>query len=155
MTEGLLLDPPSEAILQNRFNLFALDVWQGSLEPGTPVVVWGMHHGANQRWRFESLGEGVFRLRAVHSGLYLEVFGANPNPGAIVGQWGWNGGNHQRWTIHDIGNDEYMLRAVHSGLYLQSPQVHPQTSLGATGDNPCTQEDWSGNTVVRWYLAVP
>jgi hypothetical protein len=108
MTEGLLLDPPSEAILQNRFNLFALDVWQGSLEPGTPVVVWGMHHGANQRWRFESLGEGVFRLRAVHS-----------------------------------------------GLYLQSPQVHPQTSLGATGDNPCTQEDWSGNTVVRWYLAVP
>jgi hypothetical protein len=52
---------------------------------------------------------GIYRIRARHSGLYLDVAGALPVPGIPVIQWPNNGGANQRWEVVPLGGDLYHI----------------------------------------------
>lgn len=48
--------------------------------------------------------DGIYQLRAVHSGKALEIEGASTAPGAPAVQRTWTGGNHQRFVITNLGD---------------------------------------------------
>ena len=96
----------------------ALDVSGVSQAAGAPVIQWPPNGGDNQRWKFESLGDGTHRIVVAHSGQVLDVAGASLAPGAPIIQWPWNGGDNQRWRIEDVPGEGDRLVAVHSGQAL-------------------------------------
>jgi ricin-type beta-trefoil lectin protein len=74
-----------------------LDVSRASGAAGAPVIQWTNLGGPNQRFRFERLPDGFFRVLAKHSGKVLDVAGASMENGAPIIQWDWHGGDNQCW----------------------------------------------------------
>jgi len=64
-----------------------LDVAGGSRDNGARLVLWSLHRGTNQQWRFERQGNGAYKIQAIHSGRLLEVRGASRQSGAQIIQW--------------------------------------------------------------------
>jgi Ricin-type beta-trefoil lectin domain-like len=79
-----------------------LDVFQGSVESGTQIVQWGWHGGDNQRFAVERVGNGLFSIRAKHSGKVLDVTQASNSDGTRIIQWDWHGGDNQIWSFPSI-----------------------------------------------------
>ena len=72
---------------------------------GDNIVQYGYHGGANQQWRFETVGEDVYAIYNRHSGLCLEVavwdngVRTDRDQGGNVRQWEYVGGSNQQWKI--------------------------------------------------------
>ncbi len=96
----------------------ALDVSGAAQVSGASVIQWPPNGGANQRWTFEPLDDGTYRIVAGHSGQVLDVSGASRAAGAPVIQWPWNGGSNQRWRVEDVDGEGSRIVAVHSGMAL-------------------------------------
>lgn len=127
----------------------ALDVTAASPSDGARVQQWAYGGGANQKWRFESTGDGYYMIRAVHSNKCLDVEAASPNDGALVQQWTCAAANNQRWSITPVGNS-FVIQAKHSGKALDV--------RGALQDNGAAVHQWSygGGANQRWLIeAVP
>lgn len=101
----------------------ALDVAGVSQAQGAEVVQWPPNGQPNQRWTFDPLGDGTYRIVAGHSGQVLDVKGLSKAAGAPVIQWPWNGGANQRWRIEDVDGQGSRIVAVHSGLALDVANV--------------------------------
>lgn len=76
-----------------------LDVNGSSQSPGAKVHQWNCNGTDAQRWRMESVGDGVYRLRSVVSGHCLDVAGNSSDVGAKIHQWNCNDAGAQRWTL--------------------------------------------------------
>ena len=95
-----------------------VDVYGGSQRAGAAVIQWSPTGGPNQQWRFEPLGDDVYRVVAVHSGQVLDVHGRSTAPGAEVVQWPWNGGPNQQWRLVPLSGGLVQIVSVNSGLVL-------------------------------------
>lgn len=91
-----------------------LDVLGGSTADGGNIVQWPCHGNANQQWRLNDIGGGVYTLTAVHSDKVIDVAGGSTADGANIHQWGYIGDNNQKWNLTDLGDSRYELRALHS-----------------------------------------
>ena len=122
----------------------ALDVTGVSQAAGAQVIQWPVNGGPNQRWTFEALDDGTYRIVAGHSGQVLDVAGASEAPGARVIQWPWNGGANQRWQVEDVAGQGSRIVASHSGLVLDV--------TGASQDPGARviQWPWNGGDNQRW-----
>jgi hypothetical protein len=76
-----------------------LDVKGGSQDDSAPIIQFQDHGGLNQRWRLESVGNGLFRIVSSASGKVLDVEGGSLNNGARVIQFRDHGGPNQRWKL--------------------------------------------------------
>lgn len=123
---------------------YALDVSGVSQMAGAQVIQCPPNGQDNQRWTFEPLGDGTYRIVAGHSGQVLDVTGASQAAGARVIQWPWNGGDNQRWRVEDVPGQGSRIVAVHSGLVLDV--------AGASGDRGARviQWPWNGGGNQRW-----
>jgi hypothetical protein len=81
-----------------------LDVEGASAADGARIIQWEPNGGANQRWRFEPVGQNRFRIVSVATGKVLDVQSASPANGAQLIQWPWNGGPNQQWTLNLVGS---------------------------------------------------
>lgn len=62
-------------------------------------------------------GDGLYRIRARHSGKVLDVdtsWFRGQNNGQSVLQWDWHGGTNQRFRVEGRGNNEWSLRPQHA-----------------------------------------
>jgi len=68
---------------------------------GVKVQVWGIgtSPGANQQWRPQHLGNGIWRFVARHSGLCLDVPSSSTNNGVQLQQWSCNGTGAQSFRL--------------------------------------------------------
>jgi hypothetical protein len=121
-----------------------LDVKDGFLDNGVPVIQWDWSGRDNQRWRLEAVGDGYVRAVALHSGKVLDVPGMSTDSGAQVHQWDWWGGDNQLWLFDRVADGVYRLVAKHSGKVLDVS--------GGSQDNGASviQWDWSGADHQRW-----
>ena len=90
-----------------------------------------------QRWRFDSLGNGEYRISAVPTGRVLDGGGSNGGTAYLHGQW-IPGNNYQKWRLQS-GNGGYMLINVATGRTLDSGGANgTQTYMHPTpnGSNP-------------------
>ena len=61
----------------------------------------------NQRFRFERLDDGYYRIRVMHTNRILDVSMGSPDNGAAIVQWDWHGGDNQRFMLEDAGDGYY------------------------------------------------
>ena len=121
-----------------------LDVTGASHDPGAHVIQWPWNGGPNQRWSFEPLGDGTYRIVAGHSGQVLDVAGISHDPGAHVIQWPWNGGPNQRWRVEDVDGPGWRIAVVHSG------QVLDVAGISHDPGARVIQWPWNGGPNQRW-----
>jgi hypothetical protein len=68
----------------------------GSNSIGARLVLWPCQNNANFHFSTVSVGF-TSKIRAQHSGQFLQVNGASTSPGAVISQWIDTGANHFKW----------------------------------------------------------
>ncbi|MEV1119503.1 RICIN domain-containing protein [Actinosynnema sp. NPDC049800] len=90
----------------------AADVNEASTAAGARLVQWTTNGRPNQQFEFVDLADGHVRIRARHSGLYLQAAGS----GSDVTQQPDTGATDQHWRVVDHGGDVISLVNRRSGL---------------------------------------
>ncbi|MGI9034373.1 MAG: RICIN domain-containing protein [Acidimicrobiales bacterium] len=123
-----------------------VDVYGASQADGARVIQWPNNGGANQQWRFEAVGPGVYRIVSVNSGKVLDVYGGSTDDGTPVIQWPWNGGANQQWRFEVVGPGAYRLVSVKSGKVLDVYGASPDDGA------PLIQWPWHGGANQQWRI---
>ena len=77
-----------------------MDVNGGGKTEGTNIIQWTANGGLNQQWKFETLGNGYYKITSVLNPAYsLDVNGGGAANGTRVIQWTYHGGINQQWKI--------------------------------------------------------
>jgi hypothetical protein len=97
-----------------------LDVVNSGTENGVEIKQYTCGTGDNQKWQIEPVGDGRYKLKAVHSGRVLSIGGgtpANELNGAKAIQWDDGAYETQKWRIEALGSG-YRLLVNHSSKCL-------------------------------------
>jgi hypothetical protein len=124
----------------------ALDIMSSSQGNGGELIQWDWHDGLNQRFRFDPLDDGYYRISPQHSGKVLDVAEASTAAGARIIQWDWHGGNNQRFSLEPLPGGGARLVAKHSGKVLDV------NASGAGNGARLIQWDWHGGNNQRFRL---
>ena len=124
-----------------------LDVAEVSKNSGANIQVWTAANSENQLWYIKSLGGGLYSVRALHSGRYINVAGSGKANGTNLQQWNNDTPNgDEKWRIQDNGDGTYTFIAAVNGLALDLAN-----GKTANGQNvQCWQTNGSG--AQRWVL---
>jgi len=85
--------------VKSQFTGLVLDVEGGSLENGAPIIQFKNHGAPNQRWRFEPVGGGSFKIVSLASEKVLDVEGGSLEDGAPIIQFEDHGSPSQQWQL--------------------------------------------------------
>ncbi len=134
----------------------ALDVANMSTTKGANVQQYSYWGGAGQRWYLEpayaDITEGVYNLKNVNSGLYLDIANGQSTDGANVQQYTYNGATAQQFKIVSAGNGYYKLLTGCSN-YAQAVDVSGKKT--ADGTNILTWTSGSGtNQQFKFFEAA-
>ncbi|MEO5715138.1 MAG: RICIN domain-containing protein, partial [Luteolibacter sp.] len=66
---------------------------------GSNLNLWDWVSANNQKWVINPIGDGCFKLVAVHSGKVADVAGPSTADGAAVHQWDYVGALNQQWSF--------------------------------------------------------
>ena len=124
-----------------------LDVAEVSKNSGANIQVWTAANSENQLWYIKSLGSGLYSVRALHSGRYINVAGSGKANGTNLQQWNNDTPNgDEKWRIQDNGDGTYTFIAAVNGLALDLAN-----GKAANGQNvQCWQTNGSG--AQKWSL---
>lgn len=84
-----------------------MDITAASPSDGARAQLYSSNHTDAQIYRFDEIGNGVFRITNASSGKVLEVAGAYAGNGGTVQQYRSNGTNAQHWSLMNYGNGRY------------------------------------------------
>lgn len=124
-----------------------LDVWSWSHANGAAIVQWDSHGGANQRWKFERLSDGRYRVHSENTqNQVLDIAGMSQASGARLTQWASWGGANQMFDLVAVDPGYYKIVAKHSGKCL--------SVAGGSRDNGAhiVQWDWHGGHEQQWRI---
>ena len=124
-----------------------LDVAEASKNSGANIQVWTAGNSENQLWYIKSLGSGLYSVRALHSGRFMNVAGSGKTNGTNIQQWSDKTPNgDEKWRIQDNGDGTYTFIAAVNGLALDLTN-----GKAANGQNvQCWQSNGSG--AQKWSL---
>ncbi|MFM2395229.1 MAG: hypothetical protein RLZZ546_3212, partial [Bacteroidota bacterium] len=108
--------------LQNRYSGLNMDVVggpNGSSADGVNIQQWNVTNTTNQQFNFEHLGDGVYKITAVHSGKSIDVSAISKDNGANVQQWTYSGTPNQQFILYAMDAGYYKLIAKHSGKVVE------------------------------------
>ena len=108
--------------LQNRNSGLNMDVVGGpggSNADGVNIQQWNVTNTTNQQFNFEHLGDGVYKITAVHTGKCVDVSGISKENGANVFQWTYYGTPNQQFIVYPTDSGYYKLIAKHSGKVVE------------------------------------
>lgn len=94
-----------------------LNVYGASKSNGGNIVLWDCGNSTHEQWDFEHLGNDVYKITSVNSGLALDVYGVSNADAANVNQWQYLGQDNQKWKAQKSGSG-YIFRAIHSNKCL-------------------------------------
>lgn len=107
--------------VQNRNSNLYMDVSGGPPSTGDGVNVhqWSLTQNTNQQFLFEHIGDGAYKITAMHSGKALEINSGGKENGINVQQWSYFGFNNQQFIAAPTGDGYYKLIAKHSGKLIE------------------------------------
>ncbi len=76
-----------------------MEVSGSSTANGAQIQLWDWLNANNQKWTVIPVGNGSFKLTAVHSGKVADVSGGSTANGAKIIQWPYGGATNQQWSI--------------------------------------------------------
>ena len=97
---------------------YGLDVSQASAKNEANIQLFEYVKENQQKFNIEYIGEGYYKITALHSGKVLDVAGAGKTAGTNVWQYEINNSDAQKWLIKDVGNGIYNIISKCNGLYL-------------------------------------
>ena len=99
---------------------YALDISGVSTAQSANLHLWQNFSAANQKFVLEAFDDGYYGIRALHSGLWLNVDNNGMTNGTNVIQWGTTNapGNNEKWSLIPNLDGTYGLVSKINGLYL-------------------------------------
>ena len=122
--------------LQAKHSGRCIDLKNGSMLNGGTYHQWGCNtSNLNQRFKFNSLGNGQYSIQSERSMLCAELANGSTANGALVNQWVCNhSNNNHKWTLNDTGDGYFEIKSAVSGKCLDI--------AGKSNDN--------GAKIVQW-----
>ncbi|HYN93365.1 MAG TPA: family 43 glycosylhydrolase [Pilimelia sp.] len=96
------VEPARTYAISNANSGKVADVTGGSSADGAPVVQWRDTGGTNQRWAFQSTGDGYHTITCARSGKALDVAGGSTADNAAVVQSAADGRTSQQWQLRPV-----------------------------------------------------
>ncbi len=134
--------------LQNRSSNLYMDVsgGPGATQDAANIQQYSLLNATNQRFKFTHLGDGAYKITAVHSGKAIDVSGISKADGANIFQYTYYGTANQQFVLVPTNNGYYKLIAKHSGKVVEVS--------GCSNANSGNVQQWSNNGQVcaEWKL---
>jgi len=100
----------------NRRSGKCLDMRFANFVNGEHLIQYTCHDGANQKFQFQDMGGGYYRLEVAHSHKCVDQLNATQTPGGLVGQYDCHNGYNQQWLATVDSNGYYQFNVRHSGM---------------------------------------
>lgn len=95
-----------------------LDVVAGFIDDGANVTTYHKTGARNQRFQVYRMGNGYYKIAAVHSWRALDVVAGGQDYGTNVTQWAQYDTDNQCWILEPQTDGTYKIKSKVNGLYL-------------------------------------
>lgn len=120
------------------------DVTSASTANGARVQLYSSNNTNAQKYRFESIGNGTYKIVNVNSGKVLDVSGRSTANGAALQQYTNNNTVAQQWTVRNYGSGKVALVSVNANKAVDIPNGNAvqQAQLQLYSPNGTVAQQW-------------
>lgn len=120
------------------------DVTGASTANGARVQLYSSNNTNAQKYRFESIGNGTYKIVNINSGKMLDVAGGSTANGAALQQYTSNNTVAQQWTVRNYGSGKIALVSVTANKAVDIPggNAVQQTQLQLYSPNGTVAQQW-------------
>lgn len=120
------------------------DVTSASTANGARVQLYSSNNTNAQKYRFESIGNGTYKIVNVNSGKMLDVAGGSTANGATLQQYTSNNTVAQQWTVRNYGSGKIALVSVNANKAVDIPggNAVQQAQLQLYSPNGTVAQQW-------------
>lgn len=120
------------------------DVTSASTANGARVQLYSSNNTNVQKYRFESIGNGTYKIVNVNSGKVLDVSGGSTANGAALQQYTSNNTVAQQWTVRNYGSGKVALVSVNANKAVDIPSGNAvqQAQLQLYSPNGTVAQQW-------------
>ena len=120
------------------------DVTSASTANGARVQLYSSNNTNAQKYRFESIGNGTYKIINANSGKVLDVAGGSTANGAALQQYTSNNTVAQQWTVRNYGSGKIVLVSVNANKAVDIPggNAVQQAQLQLYSPNGIVAQQW-------------
>lgn len=120
------------------------DVTGASTANGARVQLYSSNNTNAQKSRFESIGNGTYKIVNINSGKMLDVAGGSTANGAALQQYTSNNTVAQQWTVRNYGSGKIALVSVNANKAVDIPggNAVQQAQLQLYSPNGTVAQQW-------------
>ena len=120
------------------------DVTGASTANGARVQLYSSNNTNAQKYRFESIGNGTYKIINANSGKVLDVAGGSTADGAALQQYTSNNTVAQQWTVRNYGSGRIALVSVNANKAVDIPggNAVQQAQLQLYSPNGTVAQQW-------------
>ena len=120
------------------------DVAGASTANGARVQLYSSNNTNAQKYRFESIGNGTYKIVNINSGKVLDVAGGFTANGAALQQYTSNNTVAQQWTVRNYGSGKIALVSVNANKAVDIPggNAVQQAQLQLYSPNGTVAQQW-------------
>lgn len=120
------------------------DVTSASTANGARVQLYSSNNTNAQKYRFESIGNGTYKIVNINSGKMLDVAGGSTANGAALQQYTSNNTVAQQWTVWNYGSGKIALVSVNANKAVDIPggNAVQQAQLQLYSPNGTVAQQW-------------
>lgn len=121
-----------------------MDVTSASTANGARVQLYSSNNTNAQKYRFESIGNGTYKIVNINSGKMLDVAGGSTANGAALQQYASNNTVAQQWTVRNYGSGKVALVSVNANKAVDIPSGNAvqQAQLQLYSPNGTVAQQW-------------
>lgn len=137
---------------------FVLDVKGAAKGNSANVQLYTYSGDANQKWKFEKIGNGVYKITNVNSGKMLDAKGGKAANNTNVQQFTWNNTNSQKWYAIKNADGSYTFKsAINQNfvLDLSGAKAEKSRNIQLYTRNNSTAQKWNLTEVTQPITATP
>lgn len=120
------------------------DVTSASTANEARVQLYSSNNTNAQKYRFESIGNGTYKIVNINSGKMLDVAGGSTANGAALQQYTSNNTVAQQWTVRNYGSGKVALVSVNANKAVDIPSGNAvqQAQLQLYSPNGTVAQQW-------------
>ena len=120
------------------------DVTGASTANGARVQLYSSNNTNAQKYRFESIGNGTYKIVNINSGKVLDVSSGSTANGAALQQYTSNNTVAQQWTVRNYGSGNIALVSVNANKAVDIPggNAVQQAQLQLYSPNGTVAQQW-------------
>ena len=120
------------------------DVTSASTANGARVQLYSSNNTNAQKYRFESIGNGTYKIVNINSGKVLDVSSGSTANGAALQQYASNNTVAQQWTVRNYGSGKIALVSVNANKAVDIPggNAVQQAQLQLYSPNGTVAQQW-------------